>query len=103
MLVVYVDDVGIAAKDKNDVDSLVKRLRAKGFLLTEEGTFSEFLGIKFEKDSSDGSVNMTQKGLIKKIIETAGMEECNPNWIPASRTPLGTDTEGEAMNESWNY
>jgi hypothetical protein len=103
MMVVYVDDVGIAAKNKTDVNDLVEKLRAKGFLLTEEGSFSEFLGIKFEKNDSDGSVNMTQKGLIKKIIETAGMEECNPNWTPASTVPLGIDAEGEVMNESWNY
>jgi hypothetical protein len=83
MLVVYVDDVGISAKRKEDVDDMVARLRNKGFELTREGTFSEFLGIKFEKDSTNGSVNMTQKGLIAKIIEAAGMTDCNPNWTPA--------------------
>jgi hypothetical protein len=103
MLVVYVDDVGISAKRKQDVDEMVERLRKKGFELTREGTFSEFLGIKFEKNSDDGSINMTQKGLINKIIETAGMTDCNPNWTPASTTPLGTDPDGEPMDELWNY
>jgi transposase InsO family protein len=102
MLVVYVDDVGIAAKRKEDVDAMIVRLRKKGFELTREGSFSEFLGIKFEK-LDNGSVNMTQKGLINKIIETAGMSDCNPNWTPASTTPLGSDPDGEPMDEPWNY
>jgi hypothetical protein len=102
MLVVYVDDVGISAKRKEDVDEMVSRLRKKGFELTREGSFSEFLGIKFEK-LADGSINMTQKGLINKIIETAKMTDCNPNWTPASTTPLGIDHDGEPMDETWNY
>jgi hypothetical protein len=103
MLLVYVDDVGIAAKRKEDVDEMVERLRQKGFELTREGSFSEFLGIKFEKNDEDGSINMTQKGLIKKIIDTAGMTDCNPNWTPASTTPMGIDPDGEPMDEIWNY
>jgi predicted RNA binding protein YcfA (HicA-like mRNA interferase family) len=103
MLVVYVDNVGIAAKMPEDVDDLIKRLRNQGFQLTRESSFLEFLGIKFETNPVDGSVNMTQKGLIKKIIETAGMIDCNPNWTPASISPLGLDPNGEPMEESWSY
>jgi histone deacetylase 1/2 len=98
-----VDDVGISAKRKEDVDTMIERLRKKGFKLTCEGAFSEFLGIKFEKDPADGSINMTQKGLIRKIIDAAGMTNCNPNWTPASTTPLGSDPDGEPMDEIWNY
>ena len=70
--------------------------------LTREGSFSEFLGIKFGK-IPDGAINMTQKRLIQKIIEAAGMTDCNPNWTPASITPLGSDPDGERMDVPWNY
>jgi hypothetical protein len=82
---------------------LVKRLELQGFQLTREGSFSELLGIKFKNNPVDGSVNITQKGLIKKIIETAGMTDCNSNWTPASITPLRLDPNGERMEESWSY
>jgi hypothetical protein len=42
---------------------------------------------------------MTQMGLIKKIIATTKMENCNPNWVPATKEALGIDTEGEPMEE----
>ena len=31
------------------------------------------------------------------------MTDCNPNSVPAVHTPLGTDKDGEPMNEKWNY
>ena len=101
MIVFYVDDAGIAAKSKDTVDKLVARLREKGFELTQEGSFSEFLGIKFD-NLPDGSIHMTQKGLIKKIIAATGMEDCKGNFTPQSTTPLGSDPDGEPMREDWS-
>ena len=98
----YVDDAGIAARDKRDVDKLITSLESKGFELTREGTFSEFLGIKFTQNP-DGTKTLTQKGLIKKIIEATGMENSNPNWTPSSTTALGMDPEGPDMKETWGY
>ena len=49
------------------------------------------------------SSNMTQKGMINKIIEAADMTDFNPNWAPASSTPLGGDSSGELMDEPGNY
>jgi hypothetical protein len=46
---------------------------------------------------------MTQTGLIKKIITTTKMENCNPNWVPATKEALGIDPEGEPMEEDWSY
>jgi hypothetical protein len=46
---------------------------------------------------------MTQKGLIEKIIKATKMEDCNPNWTPASTQALGIDPDGEPIAEEWNY
>ena len=47
--------------------------------------------------------NLTQPGLINCILEATGMEDCRPNAVPAAPKPLGTDPEGEPMQEKWNY
>ena len=53
----------------------------------------------------DGSVCMTQKGLIKKIIATAKMQGgCKPNETPALLTAPGSDTEGELWDQNhWDH
>jgi hypothetical protein len=71
MIVLYVDDAGITAPTIELIDEFIDGLKAKGFKITKEGSFSEFLGIKFEEDTSAGSITMTQTGLIKKIIATS--------------------------------
>ena len=48
MIIIYVDDAGIACQHEHEATSLISRLSAKGFDLTQEGTFSEYLGIKFD-------------------------------------------------------
>jgi hypothetical protein len=103
MVVLYVDDAGIAAPNHGLIDEFVEGLKKKGFDLTREGSFSEFLGIKFEEDAKAGTITLTQQGLIKKIIAATGLEDCNPNWTPAAQTALGKDPEGPPMHEDWSY
>jgi hypothetical protein len=102
MLVVYVDDCGIGSSSQETIDRFVSNLRKLGLELTQDASFSEFLGIKFE-DLPDGSIQMTQKGLISKILKTAGMENCNPNAVPATQVALGADVDGAPMEEEWSY
>eukprot|EP00978_Attheya_sp_CCMP212_P022105 scaffold65528_cov69-Attheya_sp.AAC.1 len=102
-LVVYCDDCGIGCKNPNDAEQLIQDLTDKGFNLTREGTFTEFLGIKFEKDKDNGTTTLTQKRLIDKTLAAADMTDCNPNYIPASTNALGLDPDGTSMTETWNY
>ena len=102
MLVQYVDDMGISASNPQEIDQFVQDLRDMGLVLTKEESFSEFLGIKFE-EQPDGSIQMTQKGLIDKVLKTAQMEDCNPNSVPAAMKGLGSDKEGAPFSESWSY
>ena len=60
ILIVYVDDLGIATPDKAATDKLVQSLLDKGFELTREGSFSEFLGIKLECNAQTKALTLTQ-------------------------------------------
>ena len=48
-------------------------------------------------------MTMTPPGLIKKVIETTGMELCSANKTPTSQTVLGSDPELPAIKEAWKY
>ena len=103
MIVCYVDDAGIAAIHVELIDELITQLVNLGFKLTREGSFAEFLGIKFTQDPKRKAITLTQKGLIKKIVEATNMLKCSPNWLPASPTGLGSDPNGLPMRETWSY
>ena len=99
----YVDDCGIAAPTMKEIDKFVNRLQNRGFKLTKEGDFSAYLGINFHHDPKMQTVTMTQPGLIKKILATTGLEECNPNRAPSSQAGLGADPNGPPSKEPWSY
>ena len=103
MVVLYVDDVGIAYAHKSDLNSLLTKLEECSLQFTRESTFTDFLGIKFEKDPVKNAITLTQRGLIQKIIDATGMHDCNPNWTPATQITLGIDPDGEPYDESWRY
>ena len=103
MIVLYVDDLGIAYSNPKDLETLFRKLQERGLEFTREGTFTDFLGIKFKRDSTNNTITLTQKGLIQKIIKATGMDDCNPNWVPASQLSLGIDPDGPPMSESWSY
>ena len=46
---------------------------------------------------------MTQEGLIQKILEATGMEDCNSNRTPCTKEALASDDAGEPMEDAWNY
>ena len=99
ILVQYVDDCGIGAPNMKIIYKFIAGLEAEGLQLTHEGSFSEFLGIKFD-NRENGLKEKTQKGLIQEILKATMMEDCNPNGLPSAMTSLGTNKEGEPMQES---
>jgi hypothetical protein len=103
MAVVFVDDLGISARSNDLIHSFVTKLRQSGFELEIEGSFEQYLGIKFERDPRTKAIELTQKGLVQKIITEVGLQNCKPNRTPASQLALGKDDEGEAMTETWSY
>jgi Reverse transcriptase (RNA-dependent DNA polymerase) len=107
MVVCFVDDLGVSGKTQGIIDDFVGKLRSRGFELDIEGSFEQYLGIIFERNVRDGTIEMTQKGLITKIITMMGLDDCKPNLTPASQPAsqpaLGKDENGEPIKESWNY
>ena len=103
LLVTFVDDCGLSVDDEKKIDWFVDELKKRGFELEVEGDFTAFLGVGFEY-LSDGRLHMKQTGLIKKILEVAAMQDCNPNATPASTAGLGKDKNGEDWPQvPWKY
>ena len=78
--------------------SPVKELEANSLSHTREESFHEFAGIQINKPD-DGTLLLTQKGLIKKVLEAAKMENCNTAHTPAQAAALGAHEDAEPHNE----
>jgi hypothetical protein len=61
MVVLYVDNLGIAYSNKNNLKKLFSNLESKSLNFTCEGTFTDFLGINFIKNAANGTLTITQK------------------------------------------
>lgn len=67
-----------------------------------EEDISSFLGIQID-ELEDGSLFLTQTGLIDRILRTCFMQDCNAEDTPASSTTLGTDLLGDTFVDDFSY
>ena len=102
IVICYVDDLGLQAPTSNVIDELMNKLKRKGFEMTIEGSFTDYLGIQY-KQIDDTTIEMTQRRLIDKILDATDMQACNPNKVPSTKEPLKPDDNGLFMKDSWNY
>ena len=68
--------------------------------MRDDGQVGDFLGIRIEK-LGERKFNLTQTGLINKVLKTAQMENSNLVATPVQTVPLGTDKNGDKFDEEW--
>jgi Reverse transcriptase (RNA-dependent DNA polymerase) len=103
MVLNYCDDQIWLSPNDALIESHVDKLSKLGYDLTLEpkGDMFGFLGIDFKRSGS--AIELTQAGLIQKVIAYTGMEQANALSTPALKEPLGSDANGEPFSEKWNY
>ena len=103
MVLNYCDDQIWLSPDVSLIETYVKKLQALGYELTleKEGDMFAFLGIDFKRNG--GTIELSQKGLIEKVINYVGLNDSNPKPTPAATAPLGSDKQGLPFAESWGY
>jgi hypothetical protein len=78
------------------------KLRKSGLDFNVEDDVAGFLGVLM-KTHEDGSVELTQVGLIDRVLSTLGLSEARPKDTPAEYGALPENKEGDPCNENWNY
>ena len=51
----------------------------------------------------NGTIQLTQHGLIDQVYKATGMQDSNPDQTPASTKPLSLDKNGAPFNEQRSY
>ena len=103
--VVYVDDCLWFSRTEEAIDNAIESLKKPepdSFLVEVEDDVAGFLGILMDKHE-DGSIELKQEGLIKRILKVMNLEEASAKDTPADTKPLGKDEKGPDCQELWSY
>ena len=106
IILVYVDDCIIIAKNDNIVSDIIFSL-SKGnehFEFTDEGPLKDYLGVEFTRHK-DGTLELKQEFLIQRIINamTFDCSIMNGKDNPAVKPLLHKDTDGPPRKHDWHY
>ena len=66
-IMVYVDDIAIAARSKAEIDQVARQLGSK-FTLTEIGEVKTFLGLRLIRDRKLRTVQISQGPYIERVL-----------------------------------
>jgi hypothetical protein len=100
--VVYVDDCLFFSPSDEAIENVFTKMRTAGLDFNMEDDVAGFLGVLMTHND-DGSIELTQPGLIDRIITALGLDKANPIDTPASYGGLGKDKLGMPAQEEWNY
>jgi Reverse transcriptase (RNA-dependent DNA polymerase)/GAG-pre-integrase domain/Integrase core domain len=81
ILVLYVDDMLIAAEDRSEISKL-KELLSKEFSMKDLGESKTILGMDIHRDRSLRRLWLTQSRYVKKVLHKFGMETAKPVSTP---------------------
>ena len=83
-LVLYVDDILLAT---NDIGMLheTKRFLSKNFEMKDLGDASFVLGIQIQRDCSRGSLGLSQRSYIDKVLKRFGMQDSKLGDTPVAK------------------
>lgn len=101
VVTVYVDDLKIIGKDKRAIQNLKDALR-KRFDMTDLGPVSYYLGMSVTRDRPGGTITLSQKGYIQKVLREFRLENAKPVATPMEQTAtqLQKETVGMASPEA---
>ncbi|KAI3780212.1 hypothetical protein L2E82_10183 [Cichorium intybus] len=80
-LLLYVDDMLIAAKDMKEIQKLKDQLKAD-FEMKDLGAAKKILGMEIVRDRKSRILHLSQKGYIEKVLRRFNMHEAKPVNTP---------------------
>ena len=105
IVLLYVDDMIAMSRDDKVLETIVKNLKRKNYILTDEGSLTKYLGVDV-KYRKNGEFELTQPFLIQRIIDLLGVEGesvYNTRPTPVTKPLLHKDSMGEVRKHKWNY
>jgi hypothetical protein len=107
MVLVYVDDCIILARDKLSIDRFIASLDQgpEDFVFTDEGTIDQYLGVNIERLPDGTGFHLSQPHLIERILDAAHIDTrlTNARPTPVVGPLLTRDEDGPDRKHEWKY
>ena len=101
LLISYVDDCILVSRRTSDLDEVITRLRDDEKMTLEvEDDAAGFLGVHI-KQHPNGIIELTQIGLIDRIVTALGCDDMAPVPTPATEC-IGKDVDGDPAEGSFS-
>jgi hypothetical protein len=78
---VFVDDITMAGKDGDKIDSVIQELSSQ-FKLHDLGPTTQLLGIKIHRDHPNCILSISQSQFIINLLQEHGLQDCKPVSTP---------------------
>ena len=88
--IVYVDDTLFFSPKEEYIEEVITGLKSCELELEVENSVAGFLGVYIDR-REDGTIKLTQEGLIKRIIEALRVKDEPRKFTPAAAEPLSND------------
>ncbi len=87
------------------IDRVAMELCKLGVALEQEDDAAGFVGVKMERNSNTGLLEMKQTDLIERVVEALGLDDgyARGKHTPAETKPLVKDEDGVAAAEGFSY
>lgn len=96
VIAVYVDDILVTGSKNSMIENFKNEMSTK-FQMSDLGKLSYYLGIEVEQ--TDGCIILKQSGYARKVLEKAGMLECNATTYQMDpKMQITRDEMGEAVD-----
>jgi hypothetical protein len=97
-ILVYVDDILVAARTANEVDFFVSKFLKK-FDARELGDATYFLGLEIQRDATNGTIKLSQTKYATELVSKYGLLDANATSTPSS-TSVKMTKEGDPLDLS---
>jgi hypothetical protein len=99
----YVDDGIFIAKNDSDISKEMAHLAKLSFDFSEEDDYAGYLGVQIKRSPTDGSMELTQTGLINRILADLDLTDSPRIKDTPAEDTLGSDPTLGPMTEDFNY
>ena len=102
VIAVWANDLLLFASDSDLMENMKLELKSV-FEITDLGELAKIVGIEIKQDHAKKTIRISQKQLIKGILQREGLESAHPVAVPMNPSIQFQLSEGESKGKSNSY